>query len=255
MSAPLPMPDFRLDGRLALVTGASRGIGRACALALAGAGAEVALLGRTAAELDRVAGEIEAGGGKARVLVCDVTRDDAAGEAVAAMPRLDVLVNNAGTNEPQACLDVTEAAFDRLFLLNVRAAFFMAQAAARRMRADGTKGSIVNMSSQAGHVAIKDRAVYCATKHAMEGFSKAMALELAPHGIRVNTVAPTFIATPMTGPFLAEGSFAEYVRARIPMGGVGAPADVAGAVVYLASPASALVTGTSLLVDGGWTAQ
>jgi NAD(P)-dependent dehydrogenase (short-subunit alcohol dehydrogenase family) len=255
MSTTLPLPDFRLDGRLALVTGASRGIGRACALALAAAGAEVAALGRTRPELEAVAEEIRSGGGKALVVVADVTESGAAERAVAGLPRLDVLVNNAGGNEPQPFLEVSEAVFDRLFALNVRSAFFMAQAAARRMRGDGVWGAIVNMSSQAGHVALKDRTVYCATKHAVEGFTKAMALELAPWGIRVNSVAPTFVETPMTRPFLAEGNFAEYVHARIPLGRLGSMEDVAAAVLYLASPAAGLVTGTSLLVDGGWTAQ
>jgi NAD(P)-dependent dehydrogenase (short-subunit alcohol dehydrogenase family) len=255
MSADLPLPDFRLDGRLALVTGGSRGIGRACALALAAAGAEVAALGRSRNDLEALAGEIRDGGGKALVMVADVTEPGAAEHAVADLPRLDVLVNNAGGNQPQPFLEVSEAVFDRLFALNVKSAFFMAQAAARRMREDGVRGAIVNMSSQAGHVALKDRTVYCATKHAVEGFTKAMALELAPWGIRVNSVAPTFVETPMTRPFLAEGSFAQYVHARIPLGRLGSMEDVAAAVLYLASPAAGLVTGTSLLVDGGWTAQ
>jgi NAD(P)-dependent dehydrogenase (short-subunit alcohol dehydrogenase family) len=249
------LADFRLDGRLALVTGAGRGLGRGCALTLAAAGAEVAALARNPAELESLAQEIAAAGGTARIIVADVTERGAVEAAIAALPRLDILVNNAGGNEPQPFLEVSEAVFDRMFALNVKAAYFVAQAAARRMRADGVKGSIINMSSQAGHVALRDRTVYCATKHAMEGFSKAMAMELAPHGIRVNTVAPTFIETPLTRPFFASGDFARYVRERIPMGHLGSIADVANAVLYLASPASALVTGTSLRVDGGWTAQ
>jgi NAD(P)-dependent dehydrogenase (short-subunit alcohol dehydrogenase family) len=251
----LPLPSFRLDGKLALVTGASRGIGRGCALGLAAAGADIAVLARHPADLESVAAELAALGAKPHVIACDVTATGAAAAALAALPRLDILVNNAGGNQPQSFLEVSEEVFDRLFALNVKSAFFMAQAAARRMREEGVRGSIVNMSSQAGHVALKDRTVYCATKHAMEGFSKAMAIELAPYGIRVNTVAPTFIETPMTRPFFAEGQFADYVNARIPLGRVGTVEDVVGAVLYLASPAAALVTGTSLRVDGGWTAQ
>lgn len=249
------LPSFRLDGRLALVTGASRGIGRGCALALAAAGAEIAAVGRTQADLDNLVGEIRGNGGTAQVIACDVTMPGAPEDILSRLPRLDILVNNAGGNQPQPFLTVEEEVFDRIFALNVKSVFFMAQAAARRMKADKISGSIINMSSQAGHVALRDRTVYCATKHAVEGFTKAMAVELAPFGIRVNTVAPTFIETPMARRFLAEGDFAEYVRERIPLGRVGTVEDVAGAVLYLAAPASALVTGTSLRVDGGWTAQ
>lgn len=246
---------FRLDETVAMVTGAGRGIGRACALALAEAGAEIVALSRSAAELQSLVEEIASAGGRCRAFPCNVC-DSAEVEAVfAALPRLDVLVNNAGANQPEAVLDVSPATFQRLFGLNVQAAFFVAQAAARRMRDGGRGGSIINMSSQAGHVALPRRAVYCATKHAVEGFSKVMAVELAPYGIRVNTVAPTFIETPMTRPFLAEGPFADYVLSHIPLGRVGDVEDVQGAVVYLASPAARLVTGTSLRVDGGWTAQ
>jgi NAD(P)-dependent dehydrogenase (short-subunit alcohol dehydrogenase family) len=246
---------FRVDGARAVVTGAGRGIGRGCALALASAGAEIVAIGRTREELESLADEIATIGGKCQVAACDVCDRAAIDALFAKMPAPGVLVNNAGTNSPQPTLDIDEATFDRLFALNVKAAFFTAQAAARRMRETGTRGSIINMSSQAGHVALRDRAVYCATKHAMEGFTKVMAVELAPYGIRVNTVAPTFIATPMTKGFLADGDFADYVRANIPLGEVGVVADIEGAVLYLASPAARLVTGASLRVDGGWTAQ
>jgi len=246
---------FRLDGALAAVTGAGRGIGRACALALATAGAEIVAIGRTRTELESLADEIAMIGGKCRVAVYDVCDRVAMNALFSDLPTLDLLVNNAGTNVPQPALEVDEATFDRIFDLNVKAAFFTAQAAARRMRDAGTRGSIINMSSQAGHVALRHRAVYCATKHAMEGFTKVMAVELAPFGIRVNTVAPTFIETPMTKLFLADADFADYVRANIPLGHFGTVEDIEGAVLYLASPAARLVTGTSLRVDGGWTAQ
>jgi NAD(P)-dependent dehydrogenase (short-subunit alcohol dehydrogenase family) len=245
---------FRLDGKLALVTGASRGIGRGCALALADAGADVALIGRSRADLDAVAGEIESAGRQAHILACDITRPDAVRGALNRLPRIDILLNNAGANVPQAFLEVDEATFDRLFALNLKAAFFLTQEVARRMMQRKIAGSIVNMSSQAGHVALPDRSVYCSTKHALEGFSKAIAVELAPHGIRVNTVAPTFIETPMTQKYLA-GAFADYARGQIPLGRFGQVEDVVGAVLYLAAPASGLVTGTCLKVDGGWTAQ
>jgi NAD(P)-dependent dehydrogenase (short-subunit alcohol dehydrogenase family) len=245
---------FRLDGQLALVTGASRGIGRGCALALAGAGADIALIGRSRPDLEAAAGEIESVGRQAHLLACDITQSAKVREALDRLPRIDILVNNAGANVPQGFLDVDEATFDRLFTLNMKAAFFLAQEVARRMLQQKIPGSIINMSSQAGHVALPDRSVYCSTKHALEGFSKAIAVELAPFGIRVNTVAPTFIETPMTQKYLT-GAFAGFALERIPLGRLGHVEDVVGAVLYLAAPASGLVTGTCLRVDGGWTAQ
>ncbi len=246
---------FRLDGSLAVVTGASRGIGRGCARALAAAGADVALVARTRSDLESAADEIMALGRVAHIIVCDVTNLDSASAALASLPRLDVVINNAGGNIPLPFLEVTQRNYESLFDLNMKAPFFFTQAAVRRMIDLGTPGSIVNISSQAGHVALRDRSVYCATKHALEGFTKAIAIELAPLGIRANTVAPTFIESKMTESFFRESKFAAYVRERIPMGRIGTVDDVVGAVLYLASPASALVTGTSLRVDGGWTAQ
>jgi NAD(P)-dependent dehydrogenase (short-subunit alcohol dehydrogenase family) len=251
--------NFSLEGRFALVTGAGRGIGRACALALAQAGAEVWLAARTKDEVDAAAAEIRKGGGAAHGIALDVTRTESLREAIAALPRLDVLVNNAGSNIPEPFVEVSEAHLDRLLALNVRAAFLAAQAAARKMleapdRA-GRGGAIVNMSSQMGHVGAVNRAVYCMTKHALEGLTKAMALELAPQGIRVVSIAPTFVETPMTRPMMARPEFAQWVKERIPAGRVGQPEDVAAAVVFAASPAASLITGTSLVVDGGWTAQ
>ena len=250
---------FRLDGKTALVTGAGRGIGRATALALASAGAELILVSRTPSELDQVAGEIARGGGKARALPFDVTRSDAVRDAFAGLGRLDILVNNAGLNRLQPFLEVDEPTLDLLLGLNVRAAFLIAQAAARLMVApNGEKGGggvIINMSSQMGHVGSDlNRTVYVMTKHAIEGLTKAMAVELAPKGVRVVSIAPTFVTTPLTKPFFDDPVFRKWVLDRIPLGRLGTVGEVAQAVVFLASPAAALVTGSSLLLDGGWTA-
>jgi len=245
---------FRLDGKRALVTGAGRGIGRAAALALAAAGAELVLVSRTASELDKVVDEIASGGGTARSLPIDVTRSDAVRGAFAEFDRLDILVNNAGINRPQPFLEVDEATLDSLLALNVRAAFIVAQAAARLMVANGS-GVIINMSSQMGHVGSeRDRTVYVMTKHALEGLTKAMAAELAPKGVRAVSIAPTFVETPLSKPFLDDPDTRRWILGRIPLGRVGTVEEVASAVVFLASPAAALVTGSSLLVDGGWTA-
>ena len=251
---------FRLEGRVALVTGAGRGIGRSVAIALAQAGAEVWLAARTREQIERVADEIRASGGRPHAALCDVTDSAALARVVAAIPTLDILVNNAGTNIPEPFVEVTEAHLDLLLELNVKAAFMVAQAAARKMlEASDRKlrgGSIVNMSSQMGHVGSPNRTVYCTTKHALEGLTKAMALELAPHNIRVNSIAPTFVETPMLAQMLlARPRFGEWVRERIPLGRTGQPDEVAAAVVFIASPAASLMTGTSLLIDGGWTAQ
>ena len=248
-------PSFRLDGRRALVTGAGRGIGLAAAAALAEAGAHVVLAARTEAEIEGAAAEIRDTGASAEALVLDVTDLGAVAAALAARPAFHVLVNNAGTNRPRPFLDVTVADYDAVMGLNVRAAFFAAQAAARRMVAEGVRGSIIHVSSQMGHVGGPERSVYCASKHALEGLAKAMAIDLAPHGVRVNTIGPTFIDTPLTRPFWADAAFHADVLSRIKLGRLGEVEDLMGAVVYLASDASALVTGTALRVDGGWTAE
>ena len=250
---------FRLDGKTALVTGAGRGIGRAAASALARAGAELVLVSRTRSELEEAAGEIETSGGKARPLVLDVTRSDAVRDAIADLGRLDILVNNAGLNRPQAFLEVDEPTLDLLLGLNVRAAFVVAQAAARLMVApNGAKGGggvIINVSSQMGHVGSElNRTVYVMTKHAIEGLTKAMAVELAPKGVRVVSIAPTFVETPLSKPFFEDPVTRKWILDRIPRGRAGTVEEVANAIVFLASPAAALITGSSLLVDGGWTA-
>jgi NAD(P)-dependent dehydrogenase (short-subunit alcohol dehydrogenase family) len=245
---------FRLDGKRALVTGAGRGIGRAAALALASAGAELTLVSRTPSELDAVAHEITAASGNARAMPLDVTRSEAVREAVAGLGRLDILVNNAGVNRPQPFLEVDEPTLDLLLGLNVRAAFLVAQAAARLMVAQGS-GVIINVSSQMGHVGSElNRTVYVMTKHAIEGLTKAMAVELAPKGVRVVSIAPTFVETLLSKPFLDDPTTRKWILDRIPLGRVGTSEEVASAIVFLASPAAALVTGSSLLVDGGWTA-
>ena len=236
------------------MTGAGRGIGHAVARALATAGAELVLVSRTKRELDEVALEIVSRGGQARVVPFDVTDSAAIRDAFGGLERLDILVNNAGLNRPQPFLEVDEATLDQLLTLNVRAAFLVAQAAARLMVTQGG-GVIVNMSSQMGHVGSElNRTVYVMTKHALEGLTKAMAVELAPKGVRVVSVAPTFVETPLTKPFFEDPVFKKWVLDRIPLGRLGTADEVAQAVVFLASPAAGLVTGSSLLLDGGWTA-
>ena len=248
------MDSFRLDGKIALVTGAGRGIGRAVALALAAAGAELVLVSRSRSQLDEVAREIASAGGKARVVPCDVTDSAAVRDAFAGLARLNILVNNAGLNRPQPFLDVDEATLDLLLGLNVRAAFVVAQAAGLIMVRQN-EGVIINMSSQMGHVGSElNRTVYVMTKHALEGLTKAMAVELAPKGVRVVSIAPTFVQTPLTKPFFDDPETRKWILDRIPLGRAGTVEDVAQAVVFLASPAASLVTGSSLLVDGGWTA-
>jgi NAD(P)-dependent dehydrogenase (short-subunit alcohol dehydrogenase family) len=187
--------------------------------------------------------------------VCDVTDSRQVGEAVDFLEQVDILVNNAGTNVPEPFLEVSEDNLDRMLAVNVKGVFLVAQAAARRMVERGEGGSIINISSQMRHVGAPRRTVYCATKHAVEGLTKAMAVELAPHKVRVNSVAPTFVETPMTKPLLENETLREDTLSRIPLGRLGRVEDVTGAVLFLASPAAGLITGASLLVDGGWTAQ
>ena len=256
MALELTQPaSFRLDGKRALVTGAGRGLGLAAASALADAGAHVTLAARTSKEIEEAADAIKARGQKAEALTIDVRDVEAVKSTIAKAEPFDILVNNAGTNKPAPFTEVKVEDFDFVFSLNVRAAYFVAQAVANRLLEAKRPGSIINMSSQMGHVGGPTRTVYCATKHAMEGFTKAMAIELAPHRIRVNTLAPTFIETPMTRPFFQNQAFREDTLKRIKLGRLGQLEDLTGAIVFLASDASALMTGTSMVVDGGWTAE
>lgn len=256
MSNPLPgAPSFRLDGKRALITGAGSGIGAAAASALADSGAHVTLVARGLDNISAVTAEIVKRGGKAEARSLDVTDTAAVKAFVEGSEPFNVLVNNAGTNRPKPFADVSEDDYDAVMDLNVRAAFFVAQAVTTRMVASGTKGSIINISSQMGHVGAPNRTIYCCSKWAIEGLSKAMALDLAPHGIRVNTLGPTFIETPMTKPYFEDARFRDQVLAKIKLGRVGQVEDLTGGIVYLASDAASLVTGTSLIIDGGWTAD
>src|SRR6476660_8938279 len=248
-------PSFRLDGRRALVTGGGRGIGLAAASALAAAGAHVTLAARTKAEIEDAAAAIRARGEKADALVLDVTDLTAMQAAVAKAQPFNILVNNAGTNRPKLLMDVSIEDFDVIMGLNVRAAYFVAQAVARRLIEAKRPGSILNTSSQMGHVGAARRTVYCASKHAMEGFTKAMAIELAPRNIRVNSLGPTFLETPMTRPFFENKAFRDEVLGKIKLGRLGQLEELTGAIVFLASDASSLMTGAALVLDGGWTAE
>ena len=247
-------PSFRLDGCKALVTGAGRGIGLAAASALADAGADVCLLARTETEVSAVAEALCARGDAATAFAIDVTDTAAITQLISEQGPFHVLVNNAGTNRPAPCVDYAESDYDDVMALNVRSVYFTTRAVARGLVAAGLAGSIINISSQMGHVGGAGRTVYCASKHALEGFTKALAWELGESGIRVNTLCPTFIETPMTEPMLEDRAFKDRVLSQIALGRVGQVEDLMGAVVYLASDASRLVTGSALMVDGGWTA-
>jgi NAD(P)-dependent dehydrogenase (short-subunit alcohol dehydrogenase family) len=248
-------PSFRLDGKRTLVTGGGRGIGLAAASALASAGAHVTLAARTKSEIEQAAAAIRARGDQAEALVMDVTDIEAVRKSIAQVAPFQILINNAGMNRPACLLDVKVEDFDAIFALNVRAAFFMVQAVALRLIAAKLSGSIINVSSQMGHVGAARRTVYCASKHAMEGFTKAMAIELAPHSIRVNSLGPTFLETPMTRPFFENKAFRDEVLAKIKLGRLGQLDEITGAIVFLASDASSLMTGSALVLDGGWTAE
>ena len=246
---------FRLDDRRALVTGAGRGIGCAIAKDLATAGAHVTLCARSASEIERAVSEARDAGFAADSMVMDVTDTKAVRQLIGSIGAFDILVNNAGTNRPMPQIEVTENDYDAIMDLNVRAAFFLTQAVTEKMIETGVKGSVINMSSQMGHVGAANRTVYCTSKWALEGFTKALAVELGPHGIRINTVCPTFIETPMTKSFFEDTEFKDAVLSEIVLGRLGKVEDIVGAVRFLASDASSLMTGSALMLDGGWTAH
>lgn len=247
-------PAFRLDGRRALVTGASRGIGLGCAVALAEAGAEVVCAARGRDALEEAVGAMTAAGMSAQALVLDLDDPRASAETIAGQGPFDVFVSNAGIARHAPLVDTTVEAFDAVTNTNWRGAYFATQAVARGMVSAGKGGSIISISSQMGHVGGQDRTVYSALKHALEGFTKSAAIELAPHGIRVNTIGPTFVKTPLAEQTFANPERAAWIKSKIKLGRVAEVEDIMGAVLFLASDASAMVTGTSLLIDGGWTA-
>ena len=248
-------PSFRLDGKRALVTGASSGIGEAAAVALAEAGAEVTLVARRADALERVATEMRAEGWNATPLPLDITHMEAAEAAVLTNGPFDILLNSAGLARHSPAIDTTVDDYDAVTDLNVKAAYFLTRNVARGLLDAGKPGSLINISSQMAHVGGIERGVYCATKHAVEGFTKSMAIEWGRAGIRVNTICPTFIRTPLGEQTLAIPERRAWIEDKIKLGRVGEVEDIMGAVTYLASDASALVTGSSLLIDGGWTAD
>jgi len=259
MSPSLQMPSFRIDGKVALVTGAGAGIGAAITEALAAAGAEVHMVSKNAENLEAVAKRLRAAGAKVYARPCDVTDSPAIRNMLDALGGLDILVNNAGTNIPQPFVDVSEDDLDFMCDLNVRACFVVCQAAVRKMLKDPARaskgGSVINISSQMGHVGSPNRSVYCMNKHAVEGLTKALAIELATSGIRVNSVGPTFVDTPLIRRIVDTADKQDFLVSKIPMGRMATVEDIAAAVLYLASPAASMVAGHSLLVDGGWTAQ
>ncbi|MDO9279712.1 MAG: SDR family NAD(P)-dependent oxidoreductase [Polaromonas sp.] len=257
MTTRLELPvaaGFRVDGKRALVTGAGRGLGLAAATALAQAGAAVTLAARSEGELRSACAAITAQGGQAEYLVLDVTDSKVVAAAIAERPAFHILVNNAGMNRPKPLLDTSDEDIDAVFDLNVKATFYVTREVTRRLLAAGEKGSIINVSSQMGHVGGPRRTLYCATKHAVEGMTKALAWELGPAGIRVNTVCPTFIETAFTAPMFADTVFRDFVVSKIALGRIGRLDEVMGPIVFLASEASSLMTGSALMLDGGWTA-
>jgi len=247
-------PSFRLDGKRALVAGASSGLGFAAAAALAEAGAHVIMAARGHERLEAAAAAIREVGGATETLALDVADIDDMRTKLQPLGSLDVLINSAGIARHTPALDTTPSDYDAVSDINVKGAYFLSVGVARGMIANGIKGSIINMSSQMGHIGGIDRAVYCGTKHAVEGFTKAMAIEFGPHGIRINTLSPTFIRTPLAETTLANPERKAWVESKIKLGRIGELPDIMGPAVFLASDASALITGTSLLVDGGWTA-
>jgi len=249
------LPSFRIDGKHALVVGAGRGLGAASAVALAEAGARVTLASRSINELEHVASYIVQHGGVANYLKLDATQAEDVKVCIQSLGPIDVLVNSAGTNRPLKIDEVTQRDIDTLFDINLKAAIYLAREVSISMRKHAIRGSMITLSSQMGHVGGPRRTLYCASKHALEGMTKALAWELGPEGIRINTLCPTFFRTPLTEPMLADPGFSDFVIKRIALGRIGELQDLMGPIVFLASEASSMITGTALMVDGGWTAQ
>ena len=248
-------PSFRLDGKSALITGAGRGIGMGASIALAESGANVTLVSRTEKELKELTEHIKSLGFKASYKTLDVNNEKEVQQLINDSNPFDILINNAGTNKPAKLIDTNLEDFDHVMSLNVRSVINLTKHVVKKMLDNNIKGSIINVSSQMGHVGGPNRTTYCASKFAIEGFTKALAIELGPNQIRVNTVCPTFIQTPMTEPFLKDDEFKKTTIGMIPLGRLGEVKDLMGPFVFLASEASSLMTGSSLLVDGGWTAR
>lgn len=248
-------PSFRLDGRKAVVAGASSGIGLACAAALAEAGAEVTLAARSLGKLSDAVEAMKTKDWTANAVSMDVSDVEASRAQIAELGPFDILVNSAGLARHSATTDTTAEDFDAVTDLNIKGAYFLTQAVAKGLIDAGKPGSLINISSQMGHVGGIDRAVYCATKHAVEGFTKAMAIEFGPKQIRVNTVCPTFVRTPLTASTFDQPDKVKWITEKIKLGRVAEVEDMMGAVLFLASDASAMITGTALMIDGGWTAE
>jgi NAD(P)-dependent dehydrogenase (short-subunit alcohol dehydrogenase family) len=246
-------PSFRLDGRCALVAGASSGIGLGCAVALAEAGAHVTCVARRQDQLEEVVAAINAKGYSAEALQLDITDVGTVAKAISALKSLDIYVNSAGLARHASSLNTSELDFEAVMAINWKAAHFSAREAARKMIGAGKGGSIITISSQMGHVGGVDRAVYAASKHAVEGMTKAMAIEWGSQAIRVNTICPTFIRTPLSEPTLANPERLAWIKSKIKLPRIGEIEDVMGAIVFLASDASAMITGSALMIDGGWT--
>lgn len=253
---PLPRtPSFKLSGKRALVAGASSGIGLGCAVALAEAGAHVTIAARRADKLNDICDEMRKEGWEADALALDVTDVEATSAAIAAADPFDITLNAAGLARHSATVDTTPSDYDAVSDINVRGAYFLLQAVAKRLIAVGKPGSMMTISSQMAHVGGQERAVYCATKHAVEGMTKAMAIEWGKRGIRINTICPTFILTELTKSTFDDPAKKAWIEDKIKLGRVGKVEDIMGAAVFLASDASAMITGTSILIDGGWTAD
>ncbi|MDA7598626.1 SDR family oxidoreductase [Alphaproteobacteria bacterium] len=248
-------PSFRLEGKRAVVTGASSGIGLGAAVALAEAGAHVIMIARGGEQLNAAVAEIKSVGMSAEYIVGDVSDVVAMADIIDGLRPFEILVNSAGLARHTPAIETDPDDFDAVMAVNLRGAYFLSQAAAKAMLADGHEGSIINISSQMALVGGIDRAVYAASKHAVEGFTKSMAIELGPSGIRVNTICPTFIRTPLTEQTFTKPERVRWIEKKIKLGRIGNVEDIMGAVQFLASDAGALVTGTALMIDGGWTAD